>query len=164
MLSRLYFRPSTYKTLPMEAREGIPILPIPVIFAFPHWSLAPLSSSHQLPWSSTLGRRQPYTWSCYEHPLFRYQPKHWPFPTKDIYNRNYLRFWYQNLFGSNNISTLDIFFFLWMPLKFEFPNLPQKSHLSNSDYDLEDGTHVSKARLDLSCGCLWDFKSIIKVF
>ena len=35
MLSRLYFKPSTYKTLSVEAREGIPILPILVIFPLP---------------------------------------------------------------------------------------------------------------------------------
>ena len=43
MLSGLYFRPSTYKTLSMEAREGIPILPIPEIFPLP---MPPKETSH----------------------------------------------------------------------------------------------------------------------
>ena len=35
MLSYLYFRPSTYKTLFMEVGEGIPTLRIPEIFPLP---------------------------------------------------------------------------------------------------------------------------------
>lgn len=42
---------------------------------------------------------------CREHPLFRYQLKPWHFPTKDICNKNNMRFWHPNFFGSMSIST-----------------------------------------------------------
>jgi len=108
MLNKLYFRPSTYKTLSMEAKQGIPILHIPVIFPLPMHSkeiVAPPIGfrSRNIDLSPIM---------CHEHPLPRYQLKPWPFPTKDICNKNNLRFWYANLFRSMSLSTLRLFFLL----------------------------------------------------
>ena len=88
MLSKLYFRPSTNKTLSSEANKGIPILLILVIFPLPMppKEIIPLSTSYR---SRNIDLS---LIMCCEHPLSRYQIKHTPFPTKDIYNRNNLRF------------------------------------------------------------------------
>ena len=106
MLSRLYFKPSTYKTLSMEAREGIPSLPILEIFLLP----MPLKATALLSCSFRSRNIDLSFVMCREHPLSRYQLKPWSFPTKDICNIHYLRFWYPYLFGSSIVSTLrDMF-------------------------------------------------------
>ena len=102
MLSKLYFKPSTYKTLSMEAKEGIPILHIPIIFhlPMPPKEIDPLSIGFR---SRNINL---FLVMCCEYPLSRYQLKLWHFPTKDICNENNLRFWYPYLFGSMSINTL----------------------------------------------------------
>ena len=102
MLSNLYFRPSTYKTLSMEAIEGIPTLHISVIFPLPMppKTTVPRSisfKSRNIDLSLTM---------CREHPLSKCHLKFLPFPTKDICNRNNIIFWYPNIFRSISISTL----------------------------------------------------------
>ena len=51
-----------------------------------------------------------------------------------------------------------------MHLNLECPNLPQKSHLSKTSRDLEDVVPFSKPRPDLSWGCWWNFKKVVRVF
>ena len=50
-----------------------------------------------------------------------------------------------------------------MHLNLECPDLPQKSHFSISDCDLEEVITFSKPKLDLSWGCRWNFKSMVRV-
>jgi len=80
MLSRLYFKPSTYKTLSIEAREGIPILHIPIIFhlPMPPKEITPPSSGFRLR-NIDLSLVM-----CREQPLSRYQLKPWISVTKTI--------------------------------------------------------------------------------
>lgn len=110
MLNRLYFRPSTYKTLFMEAREGIPILPIPMIFPL---FVPPKATT--LPSTSFRSRNIEISpIMCHEQPLPRYQLKHRPFPTKDICRGNNFRLWYPDLFGFSSISTHDLSIHLFL--------------------------------------------------
>ena len=74
MLSRLYFKPSTYKTLYMEAQEGIAIIHIPVIFPLP------MPPKATLPPSTSLRTRN----MCHQQSLSTYQLKPQSFPSKDI--------------------------------------------------------------------------------
>ena len=146
MLNRLYFRHSTYKMLSMETREGIPILPISVIFPLPMPPKEPTPPStgfrlRNIDLSSVM---------CREQPLSRYQLKPWLFPTNDIYNRNNLSLWHLAL---TTLVPLDICFFLWMHMNLECPDLPQKSYLSGSDCDSEEDVSSSKPKPDLSWGC-----------
>ena len=108
MVSKLYFKLSTCKTLSMEAKEGIPILPIPIFFPLP------MPSKEIVPPSMGFRSRNTNLSSvmCCAHPLSRYQLKPWSFPIEDIYNGNNLRFWYPYLFGCMGISTLRHSFLL----------------------------------------------------
>ena len=94
----------------MEAREGITTLPILEIFPLPipPKATAPPSCVFR---SRNIGH-SPSCVITHKHPLSRYQLKPWPFPTKDICNRHYLRFWYPYLFRSNIVSTFRHLFLL----------------------------------------------------
>jgi len=107
----------------MEAREGIPILPILVIFPFPMPPKA--TSSLSSGFRSRNIDLSPIM--CREQLLLRYQLKPWPFPTKDICNRNNMKFWYPNHFGSNNTSTLRQLFLLIEASKLGIFRLTTKS-------------------------------------
>ena len=103
----------------MEAKEGIPILPILVIFSLPIPPKATITPS--IDFRSRNIKLSPIM--CYKHLLSKYQLQPWPFSTKDICNRNNLRLWYPNLFGPIGISTLRHFFLLMDASKLEISRL-----------------------------------------
>ena len=75
MLNKLYFQPLTYKTLSMEAKEGIPILPILVIFPLP------MPPKEIVPHSIGFSLRNIdlSIVMCHKQPLSLYQLKSFPF-------------------------------------------------------------------------------------
>ena len=51
-----------------------------------------------------------------------------------------------------------------MHMNLECPNLPHKSHLFGTNCDLEIVVPFSKPKPDLSWGCWWNFKRVVRVF